>query len=135
MIFPDFYDIPSTKPQLEIFDMLPKSGSSRHKRVNARHILDINEKGWVINQPIMMAPMITSSTNKQIPMRDSINDVTRRAKINGGKSKLLGTFPQTGNARHQPAGLFTMPEFRAVAIMPLPDQFYPALNSMIPALN
>lgn len=113
------------------FDMIPKSSSSRHKRSDVKHYLDISEKGWVYNVPFMQAPTINESTNKQIPLRDGLNEVIRRGKINGGKTKLLGAFPQTGAFRNEQPGLATLPEFRPVAIMPLADNFYPALNTTL----
>ena len=124
--------VPEERPSfLEPFDMLPKSSSAKHKRSDVKHYLDINEKGWTYNVPMMQSPTINQSTNKQIPLRNGIDDVIRRAKINGGKTKFLGTFPQTGGFRNELPGLASLQEFRPVTIMPLPDSFYPALNTTL----
>ena len=132
MIFPSVSDFPSNKPQPDLSDMIANTASGRKKMADNKFYLQQRNKGYDINIPLMRAPTINESTNKQIPGRDSINDVTRRSKIDGGKSKLLGAFPQSGTGRHEPNGLESVVDFAPRPIAPLPDYFYPALNTTIP---
>jgi hypothetical protein len=82
-----------------------------------------------------MRPAITDITMKIIPARDAVNDVVRRAKINGGKTKLLGTRPQTGTGRNEPKGLETMAMHQPGSIMKNADNFFPMVNSQIPMIS
>jgi len=132
MIFPSVHDFPSKLPQPDLSDMIANTASGRKKMADNKKYLDQRNKGWETNIALMRSPTINESTNKQIPGRDSINDVTRRSKINGGKSKLLGAFPQSGTGRHEPNGLESVAEFAPRPLMQLPDYFYPALNTTIP---
>ena len=132
MIFPSVSDFPSKMPQPDLSDMIPNTASGRKKMADNKKYLDQRSKGWETNIALMRSPTINESTNKQIPGRDSINDVTRRSKIDGGKSKLLGAFPQSGTGRHEPNGLESVVDFAPRPIAPLPDYFYPALNTTIP---
>ena len=134
MIFPSVSDFPSNKPQPDLSDMIANTASGRKKMADNKKYLDQRNKGYDTNIAMMRSPTINESTNKQIPARDAINDVTRRSKINGGKSKLIGAFPQTGTGRHEPQGLESVAEFAPRPLMPLPDFFYPALNTTIPNL-
>lgn len=134
MIFPEFNDHATGLPQPDMSDMLPNTASARYKVANNKFYLDQRPKGYDKRTPLMMRPTITDITMKVKPCRDSINDVVRRAKVDGGKSKLLGARPQTGTGRHEPAGLESLPQHAPGTIMPLPDYFYPSMNTTIPML-
>lgn len=134
MIFPAFNDHMTGLPQPDVSDMISNTASARYKVANMKPYLDQRNKGWDTNIPLMRGPTITDSTNKQIPRRDAINDVIRRSKVNGGKTDLMGAYPKTGTSRKEPRGLETDGQYQPKTIMPLPDNFYPSLNSDIPVL-
>jgi hypothetical protein len=134
MRFFEFNDNRLDIPQPDESDMLPNSASARYKVANNKFYLDQRNPGYETRTPLMMRPAITDSTMKVIPARDGINDVTRRAKINGGKTKLLGTRPQSGTGRNEPKGLATMAMHQSGSIMKNADNFYPMVNSQIPMI-
>jgi len=93
---------------------------------NNKHYLDQRNLGWDYRVPTM----IGERPLKPEPLRDGINDVVRQSKIAGGKDKLLGAVPRV-NARNQPASLAMDAKYLIEPIMPLPDNFYPALNTIL----
>lgn len=126
MRVPAFHDNPVNMPQPDLSDMLPNTASSRHKMANNKYYLDQRNLGWEYNIPTM----IGQRPLKPEPLRDGINDVVRQSKIAGGKDKLLGAVPRV-NARNQPASLAMDSRYLIEPLMPLPDNFYPALNTIL----
>ena len=129
MIVPSVSDFPVAIPQADMSDMIANTASHQFKRANVKAYLDQRNKGWEVNQKFMNPVAIRDQTMIQKPCRDSINNVTRQAKIAGGKEKLLGARPQTGTDRNQPKGLESDGFFEPRPIMALPDYFTPALNT------
>lgn len=132
MRIPTAFDFPIGKPQPDVSDMISNTASHQFKRANVKAYLDQRNKGWEYNVPFMMRPTITDSTMKILPCRDAINNEIRQAKIAGGKEKLLGAFPQSGNARNQPKGLESDGFFEPKPLLPDFDNFFPSLISPIP---
>jgi hypothetical protein len=126
----DYYD--GTQRNVTFYDLIPTFGS--------RPSLDVRVEGLNKYQTAdfprqkMIVPVNQrDNTARVLPCRNIFETTQRRPKIGAGKSKLLGAFPQIGNFRSQEIGLQSDAVFKlGSALMPNPDTFNAALNSLIP---
>ena len=132
MFIPSFNDFQINLPQADMSDMLVHVGSShRFKRANLKKYMNHREPGYTKRTPMMMRPTITDATMRAMPLRDAINLPIKQAKVAGGKTNLLGAYPKSGNARNQPSGLASLAEYAPREIMPIADNFFPAMNTTL----
>lgn len=126
----DYYD--GSQMNVTTYDLIPTFGS--------RPSLDVRVEGLnryqtadFPRQKMIVPANQRDHTARVLPCRNIFETTQRRPKIGAGKSKLLGAFPQVGNFRSENIGLQSDEIYPlGRPLMPNPDTFNAALNSIIP---